>query len=572
MSRQSGAVLWQALLVPLLVTVACAPGSSPAGQDRSSTQEAASQQAARPRGAVTMAVAWEPDQLGAKGTGGEAGSETRWMFNSALTYYDPQGAAHPMMAERIPTRDSGDWVINSDGTMVTTYRLRPNIRWHDGVPLTAHDFSFAYPIYVDPALPFRSEVERRMSSVEAIDDRTIQITWSEPFAYANLLGIEDLAPLARHRFEEKYRGDKAAFASGEEWTTAYVGSGPFRLERWDAGTRIVARANEDWFLGPPKIETIEVRFIGEPSAVLANLLAGELDFTSSPPLRVTEAILARDQWAVGGAGYVKTFERRLRYLEFQYREVPNWQRAVTDPRMRRALMHAIDRPQLAEVMTSGLGRVGDAWVLPADRNFAEIERVITRYPHDPQRAVAILEEAGWRRQPSGQLANAAGQTLDIEVNSGSAEPQVPTIIADAWKAVGINATLDIVPTALLNDPRVRSSFTAARVGQRGPDMEGFHFVSSKIPRAPRFNEANYGSFSDPEVDRLHNLAVTSFDEGERRQAAIALNRVLSEMAAYVPLYYQADVVVAKNRLSGPVGPGLNQAGVTWNIFEWEVSG
>ena len=102
-------------------------------------------------------------------------------------------------------------------------------------------------------------------------------------------------------------------------------------------------------------------------------------------------------------------------------------------------------------------------------------------------------------------------------------------------------------------------------------MDGFHLISSKIPQPPRFNEGNYGSFSDSEVDRLQNLAVTSFDEVERRQAAIAMNRLLSELAAYVPLYYQSDVLVAKNRLSGPLRPGLGQPGITWNIFEWEVT-
>jgi peptide/nickel transport system substrate-binding protein len=219
-------------------------------------------------------VAWEPDQLGAKSTGGESGSETRWIFNSPLTYYDRQGTAHAMLAQQIPTQESGAWVIKPDGTMVTTYRLRQNIRWHDGVPLTAQDFVFAYHVYLDPALAFRAEQERRMAAVEAPDDRTIEITWSEPYAYANVLGIQDLAPLPRHRLEEKYRTDKASFAFGEEWTSAYVGTGPFRLERWDAGVRIVARAYEDWFLGAPRIETVEVRFIGDPSTVLANLLAG----------------------------------------------------------------------------------------------------------------------------------------------------------------------------------------------------------------------------------------------------------------------------------------------------------
>jgi peptide/nickel transport system substrate-binding protein len=271
-------------------------------------------------------------------------------------------------------------------------------------------------------------------------------------------------------------------------------------------------------------------------------------------------------------GYIKKWDQRLRYLEYQYHEVPNWQRVVTDPRVRQALMHTIDRQQLADVMTSGLGGVGDVWALPKDPIYPEAERVVAKYPFDPQRALAILQELGWTRQSGGSLTNSAGQTLDIDVNSGSAEPQVPTIIADAWKAVGINAGLDMVPTAQLNDPRVRSSYAGARVGQRGPTMDGFHFLTSKIPQPPRFNEANYGSFSDPEVDRLQNLAVTSFDEGERRQAAIGVNQRLAELAAYTPLYYQADVLAAKNRLTGPVGPGLGQAGITWNIFDWAVSG
>jgi peptide/nickel transport system substrate-binding protein len=571
MRGQGRAMLWHALLAPLLIMLACGPTSQPARQDGPSTQGAASPQSGRPRGAITMAVAWEPDQLGAKSTGGEAGSETRWMFNSPLTYVDPEGAGHPMLAQQIPSQDRGDWVIKPDGTMVTTYRLHQNIRWHDGVPLTANDFAFAYPVYIDPSLAFRSEIERRMTAVEAPDDYTIVITWSEPYAFANVLGIQELGPLPRHRLEEKYRTDKASFAFGDEWTTAYIGSGPFRLERWDAGVRIIARANEHWFQGSPRIDTVEVRFISDPNTVLANLLAGEIDFTSSPPLRVSEAMVARDQWAAGGAGYIKTWEQRLRYLEFQYREVPNWQRVVTDVQVRKALIHAIDREQLATVMTSGLGRVGDAWVRPADPIYPEVDRAIVKYPHDPRRAAAILEEAGWRRQPGGLLTGAAGQTLDIDVNSGSAEPQVPTIIADAWKAVGVNAGLDMVPAAQLADPRVRSGFAGARVGQRGPTMDGFHLISSKIPQPPRFNEANYGSFSDSEVDRLQNLAVTSFDETERRQAAIAMNKLLSELAAYAPLYYQSDVLVAKHRLSGPSRPGLNQSGVTWNIYAWEVS-
>src|SRR5439155_1609264 len=266
------------------------------------------------------------------------------------------------------------------------------------------------------------------------------------------------------------RTDKANFATTDDWTTAYVVSGPFRLERWESGVRLIARAFDGWFLGPPRIDTVEVRFIGDPSAALANLLAGEIDFTASPPLRIQEAIVARDQWSVGGVGYIKKWDARLRYVEYQYREVPNWQRAVTDPRVRQALTYAIDRQQLADVMTSGLGSAGEAWALPTDAIYPDVVQSVVKYPFDPGRATATLQEAGWTRQPGGLLVDSTGQTLNIDLNSGSAEPQVPTIIADAWKAIGINTGLEIVPTAQLNDTRVRAGFAGARIGQRGPTM------------------------------------------------------------------------------------------------------
>src|SRR5439155_8543745 len=120
---------------------------------------------------------------------------------------DPQGVYSPMLAERIPTQDNGDWIINADGSMVTIYRLRPNLRWHDGVPLTAPDFVFAYQVIMDPTLPFRSEVEKRMSTVEATDDHTLRIGWPKPYVQANVLGMMELTPLPRHRLEEKYRAD-----------------------------------------------------------------------------------------------------------------------------------------------------------------------------------------------------------------------------------------------------------------------------------------------------------------------------------------------------------------------------
>jgi peptide/nickel transport system substrate-binding protein len=575
--RQSLRAMWHKAVrrhgvgfLALLLVCGCGYPASPTTPATSSAGNATPAQG--PKGTLTIAYGREPDNLSPKFGGSAGGTEIRWMFNSPLTYYDVQGNTHPLVARQIPTPDNGDWVINADGTMVTTYRLRENAAWHDGVPLTAHDFAFAYRVYADPDIAVHDrEPERLMSAVEALDDRTLVVRWSEPYIYANLLGSGELSPLPRQDLEEKYQSNRASFTSGDEWTSAYTGNGPFRLERWEPGTRIVGQAFEGWFLGPPRIQTLDIRFISDPNTLLANLLAGEVDYASSPAIRASEAVVAREQWASRGDGYLKTWEIRLKFVEFQYGDVPNWQRALGDVRVRRALLYAVDRPALADALTNGLGRVADAWALPSDPTYSEVDRAITKYPFDQQRALSLLAEAGWRSQSGGLLVDTGGQTLDVEVNSGSSEPQIATILGDNWKGAGVNANVFILPLARQNDREFRANFPATHTGERTISMEGFHLISSLIPTPQTgYREPNRAHFSDAEVDRLQNVAVTSFDESARHSATVALNKRMSELAAYGPLYYQVDVLLAKNRLHGPVGQFGSQTGVTWNVFEWEL--
>ena len=97
------------------------------------------------------------------------------------------------------------------------------------------------------------------------------------------------------------------------------------------------------------------------------------------------------------------------------------------------------------------------------------------------------------------------------------------------------------------------------------------------PRAGRTDENGYadsnrGGFHDAEIDRLHERALTSLDPRERDQAWIAANRRFSELTAWGPLLYQGEIILAKNRVRGPVGNYGAQQGITWNVFEWEVAG
>lgn len=521
-----------------------------------------------------MAWPFEPEHLHRKFLTGSGVAETNWVFNSTLTFYDFNGASHPLIALEIPTQENGDWEVNPDGTMVTTYRLRENGRWHDGAPLTAHDFVFAYGVYVDPEIPVLERMpEALMSAVEASDDYTLVITWSQTYTRANLLGDRELNPLPRHLLEEKYRTNKPNFAAGEEWSRSYVGTGPFRVEQWTPGAGLIARAHPDWLLGPPKLDTLDIRFISDSNLMLTNLLSGEVDIITTPGIRAPEAAIARDQWVASGEGYLKTWETRLSFVEFQYRDVQGWQQAVSDVRVRQALLHAIDRQGIVDVVNYGLGSVADTFVLRTDPVFPDIDRTLTKYPPDPARAAVLLAQAGWQQaRDGGSIANSAGQTLDLEVRSSAGQEREATIVADNIKAIGVNSSLFIVPAARARDAEMRTGYPGMALNGRSIAPEHFPFTSADLPTPEnQFAGLNRGSFQDREVDRLHGIIMTDLQPEARRGATIALHRRMSELAAYGPLLYRPEIILAKNKVQGPTGNFGPQQGITWNIFEWEVT-
>jgi len=553
----------------LMLLMGACQSPAPRSGERGDT----AQGAAGPRGTIKIGWALEPENLNPKMITGSGVGEFMWVFNSFLTYYDFQGNSHPMLAATVPSRDRGDWVVNPDGTMVTIYRLRPNARWHDGAPITAQDFVFAYQVYMDADQPIiHREPEPLMASVEAADDHTLVVRWKGPYVRANQLGYRELNPLPRHLLEEKYRTNRANFTMGEEWTSAFVGSGPFRVEQWNRGTNMIARANPDWALGPPKVATLDIRFVTDNSALLANLLSGEIDMTSSPGVRASEAVVARDQWVARGEGYLLTWATRLAFMDFQFREVTGWNRAITDLRVRQGLLHAIDRPNLAEAVTLGLAGPADVFMAPTDAFFPDVGRSIRKYPYDPARAQALFAEAGWRPQAGGLLAGPGGQTLDMDVMTSAGQERPATIVADNWKSVGVSSSLSILAAARERDREYRASFPGAQLNGRSISMDNFHFVSAQIPRPETgYVELNRGSFFDPEVDRLHALAMTSLDEPDRNRALVQLLTRMSELAAYAPLHYQTEVILAKHRVRGPIGNYGPQIGNSWNVHEWEVT-
>src|SRR5205823_10748150 len=128
-----------------------------------------------------------------------------------------------------------------DGMMETTYRLRGGLAWHDGLPLTADDFAFAWRVYRTRGLPFAPQPQDLMEAVEAPDPQTVVIRWNSPYAQAGGLTYTEFDPLPAHILGEPFRAleqdptTTEAFTNLPFWSRAYVGAGPFRLERREPG-------------------------------------------------------------------------------------------------------------------------------------------------------------------------------------------------------------------------------------------------------------------------------------------------------------------------------------------------
>jgi ABC-type transport system substrate-binding protein len=226
--------LVSAIAISMLLAACTGSGATPA---REGTGRAAP---SGPQGNLRIAWRLEPDSLGPKFTTGAGAPDFFWVFNSFLTYRDFTGVPHPLIVESIPTQENGAWMVSPDGTMTTTFRIRETAHWHDMTPITAADYVFGYLVHADQDIPVvNREIESFISAVEEKDDRTIVVHWNRLYILGNVLGWQDLVPLPRHLLENKYRANKPLFTQGEEWTAGYVGTGPFRVERWNPGAGLI---------------------------------------------------------------------------------------------------------------------------------------------------------------------------------------------------------------------------------------------------------------------------------------------------------------------------------------------
>jgi peptide/nickel transport system substrate-binding protein len=574
-------------IVVILVGLGCAPAQRPAV---SPSDQQASQPAATPK-RITASVASDFNALSTQivrsGSGTRPGlKELEQLVHAGLTINDNGGVLRPQLAETVPSIENGLWKLLPDGRMETMWRLRAGARWHDGVPFTADDLVFSARVGQDREVPyFRNAALDLVERVAAPDARTLVVTWKQPYIEADsLFGATASAqalPLPRHLLEAPYEENKGGLAELTYWSTGFVGAGPYRVRDWLFGSYLILEANPDYVLGTPRISSIEVRFFADPNAVYAALLAGAVELPlGNRGISFEQALQLRDQWKDGVVDFLPSSPISM------WPQLHNPTPAIIgDARFRRALLHAIDRDEMALTLAYGLLPVGHSYILPNDPEYAELQSSIVRYAYDPRRATEMVEALGYVRGTDGFFradaagrpevaAGEAGGRLTVEIRASQLDMNRKTklAVADYWQRIGVAVNPVEDPESRRRDVEHRATFPGFDTVGGASGVDSFKFYRSSEARLPQngYVGRSVSNYMNPELDVLIDRYQVTIPPTERMQVAGQIVHHLTDQVIPLPTFHDGNPTLVGGRLRN-VAANVSAGGTnTWNAHEWDV--
>jgi peptide/nickel transport system substrate-binding protein len=507
---------------------------------------------------------------------GSTNLEHYLLFHANFTVIDAQNSLQARLVEKVPSLEEGDWKTFPDGRMEVTWRLRPDIRWHDGTPLVAEDFAFGMKVINDPELTVtRNAGWRLISEIQTPDPRTLVFVWKEPSILGNANGPDGIPALPQHRLAGLYQaGDKQAFENSPYWTTEFVGLGPYRLGQWQLGSFIEALAFEGYALGRPRIDRLILYYVGDVNAVIAGLLSGDLDIAPYGALLDADQVSTlRNAW--GDRGESVVMEKGVRSFWLQHRDPSApWMR---DGKVRQALVHALDRPTLSATLQDSLAKSADILLYPEDAAYRIVqEQGFPRYSHDLARAQQLLADAGWNPGPDRVVRSASGQTLDVEMRATAQGDNVKEMeaVAAFFSAAGLRPILSPIPAQADNKDELKNTSKGGLFWPYNFSMTAGQSLTTVqvASEATRWRGSNYSGFSNAGYNRLYGQFETTLDPGQRQQVLAQIARFVAEEIPLIPIYYNIQAVTVRKGVTGPGKASPMQAASAWNIHTWELKG
>jgi peptide/nickel transport system substrate-binding protein len=437
-------LVFAALLV-LVLAAACAPVASPAMEEATGADSMMG-------GTLRIALPSDVTSLDLHKTsrGDDALVVGQW-FNATLVTQNADGEYIPYLAE--------SWEFSDDGLM-WTFHLRDDVMFHNGDPVTAHDFVWTYERALDPDLASPG-TGRRLNGMtfEAPDDYTLVFNFPAPaISLLQFVNWGYMAPMSQRAVEEL----------GAEYELNPVGTGPYKvvevrpgegvaMERWDDynwGPEFFDGANT----GPYNFDRIEFSILPEEATRIAALESGDIDYVNgiSNPLDV--AILEAAGVTVQQAPFGQV---RMIYIQ---NHVPPFDDAL----VRQALNYSVNREEITQIVTDGADKISRGPISPGMLGYDPAIEEQCGYHFDLDRAKELMQEAGYTYGDDGMLITPAGEPFSLTligepVDSGTAYMEV---LQSMWRELGLDITLESTEPSILY-PRLTERDYQMGYGRRG---------------------------------------------------------------------------------------------------------
>jgi ABC-type transport system substrate-binding protein len=398
--------------------------------------------------------------------------------------------------------------------------------------------------------------------------------WKNPYVFANDMSLSILRPVPHAIMGSLYSSaDMQAMAVSPYWTEEFVGLGPYRLKEWQRGTFIDVVANDQYFLGRPKIDRINLRYFGDVNTLVVTLISGEVDMVPVGSFKEEEAAAIKRDWESAGLGQVIVSANKLRDGEWQWRDPTRpW---VQDARVRQALVQMIDRQGLVDSLRNGVSEVDDI-MMPRSHPAYQMARKLglPNLGYDPTAAQRALEQAGLIRGTDGVYRTYNGDAFNLDVSTTTdikTNVQELLAISDAWKSAGLQPT-PVFIGGTANKDEMRSLNKGVNMTSTALDYTYVNILLTKniSSEGTKWKGSNLGGYTDADFDQLADRMLSTFPQVERDELAANVIKQTLDKVLYIPLFYSADFTAVGRSLRGVTGVVPAQRVNAWNVETWEM--
>ncbi|MDE3087889.1 MAG: peptide ABC transporter substrate-binding protein [Chloroflexota bacterium] len=525
-------------------------------------------------GSITVAFYQEPNTLVLYFSNQTFTYWASGLYNPGLWTFDDKAQPVLELADVYPTTANGG--VSADGKTIT-YKLKKGLKWSDGQPITSKDVKFTWQVVMNDknAGIISRDGFNLITSIDTPDDLTAVVKFKEYYAPWYTLYNTTGGLLPEHTL-----GKETGSLDSVPFQRAPIGAGAFKVTEWKSGDHITFVANENYWRGKPKLDTVNIKIVPSREAAMAGLKAGDVDIAADMAESSIPDLQAMQPKATAYAVPSQDFEHYFFNLGTKANGGVDGPIFFQDVAVRKAYNMCIDRDTIAKVLLYGkTTTIGTLWP-----NSAYTNPNVKPYPFDVAGAKKLLDDAGWKPGDDGIRAKTIGGkavriSFNHETTTGNQlRADVQVLVTASLKACGMEMLPQNYPSGTLfggfeqSGPLANGKYdTGGYTTSFSPDPDPADtFQCDGIPTKDHPDGSNWYRLCDPDLEKLSKAQKSEADETKRKAIIGQMQQMMYDKAYVAPLYNRLHVSGLSTRLQGVVG-GPTQIDIYWNTYNWYVT-